>query len=83
MKLKEILRLYGIRSILRWTARRIHWAFLKKRAGSGSKLPGLNDLRPIYRYATCDDLITLKAKHPQFCLNGVPDRQSFLARGWG
>ena len=44
---------------------------------------GLLDLQPLFRYATCDDLIKLKAKYPQYCLSDVPDRESLTSRGWG
>lgn len=37
-------------------------------------------LEPVFRYATCDDLIRLKAKYPNYCFG---DRASAFSAGWG
>ena len=38
------------------------------------------DTAPLFRYATCDDLIHLKARYPDYCSNG---RDSRIAYDWG
>lgn len=37
-------------------------------------------IAPLFRYATCEDLIQLKARYPEYC---IPERESRIGHAWG
>ncbi|MFC1849983.1 class I SAM-dependent methyltransferase [candidate division CSSED10-310 bacterium] len=69
----QTMRKQGIAGVLKVLARKLD-------TYSRRKLPvsSLWEIAPLFRYATCDDLIQLKARYPIYC---YPDRES--KEEWG
>lgn len=79
----KTLRLYGVSGVIRAIRRKMGSALFRNEALHLGALADLFELVPTYRYATCDDLVRLKAKYPGYCLPDIPDRQSPQSRAWG